>query len=174
MDNSKYNWADVRICIAGHEIKGVREIKYKKQKRKKMIYHSTQNITIAIDKLIDTIVVIGDKVDENAIAHQVIAALNKAVTNAHKTDPRLMVAYWGMPQPKIKRDDLKDWAKAFDAARIPMSCFTRACADFVSASIEAAKDREERIAAMRKDFDLWSRYYFPHWFDCRPFSPNDL
>lgn len=97
-----------------------------------MIHHSTHNITIEIDKLIDTVVVVGDKVDENAIANQVIAALNKAVENAHKTDPRLLVARWGIPQPKIKRDDLKDWAKAFDAA----------------------KDREERIAAMRIDFDL--------------------
>lgn len=169
MDNSTYNLAYVRICIAGHEIKGVREIKCKKQKRKKMIHHSTQNITISIDNLINTIVVVGDKVDENAIANQVIAALNKAVANAHKTDPRLLVTRYCISRPKKKRADLKDLAKAFDAVHIPMSCLTRTWADFVSASIEAAKDREERIAAMRKDFDLWHNYYFPCWCTRRPF-----
>lgn len=135
-----------------------------------------KSITINIDKLIDTIIVVGDNVDENAIANQVLTALHKAVENDKFNKECAFVASWAQPErPKTKKitlEDLRAMSRNFKRMYIPRA--GTPCADFIRASIETAKEREERIAAMHKDFDLWCRYYFPRWHDNRPFFKSYL
>ncbi|HML64664.1 MAG TPA: hypothetical protein PKC55_07535 [Dysgonomonas sp.] len=172
-EKDQLSWGDLIITLNGKEIQGIRDIKYNSKKQRKMIHHSTKNITISIDKLIDTIVVVGDNVDTQAIENKVLKALHNACEKAVLPEHNAVVNTWAQPERPIKRkmtlDDFRAAAKHFEAMSLPPSCYP-----FLRASIDVAKDREERIATARKSFELWCFYYFPRWCTRRPFINDDL